>query len=435
MRDLDELLDPVVSRKASAAARTPDFAAVERRGQQRRRRARAAAVGAVIAIAAVVSVIGAQVASYRSDTAPAGTIEWDGPDGELARMAESGEADGGNVMVGADGSVLMTWSHQGPIDPDANQSPFIRGVSLTADGKTYWSPLNFDQIEPARLGSGGFVVALTEKGDDLAPFSYYVADENNVRPLELSERPADLASGDYDGYAYIYATQTPKGAIWAVDADSASAAPVSQLTGVVPDFNNFGLDIPQTDDGEVWVIAHRPGPAPKLVHMASDGQLNRYPLPARLQHWPILENLIGISASADGRPILLWADGEFDANPPVVPRPLKLTTVTASGAIRTVDLGMIPGKSHASAAALPDGRLLVNNSAGPLRSSDESWQDFERIAPPDGMRAGQLRHYVLAASADSVCLTSSPYFGTNQSGSGLRCTEDGESWHQVDLAP
>ena len=61
MRDLDELLDPVVSRKASAAARTPDFAAVERRGQQRRRRARAAAVGAVVAVAAVVSVVGSEM--------------------------------------------------------------------------------------------------------------------------------------------------------------------------------------------------------------------------------------------------------------------------------------------------------------------------------------------------------------------------------------
>jgi len=436
MRDLDELLDPVVSRKASAAARTPDFAAVERRGRQRLRRARAAAVSAVVAVAAVVSVVGAQVTSYRSDTAPAGTLEWDGPNGELARLVESGKADGGGVIVGGDGSRLTMWSHQGPIDPNANQSPFIRGFSLTADGKTYWSPLEYDQLEVARLASDGFVVALTEKNGELQPLSYYVADASGMRPIELTDDPADLASSDYDGYAWIYAEQTPGGAVYAVDADSATAAPVSQLTGVSPDYNNFGLEIPQSDDGEVWVIAARPDQPPVLIHLASDGQRSTYSLPPGLDQWPLLDRLIGLSASQDGRLILLWADGKLDTNgPPIAPRPLKLTTASASGVISTVDLGMAPGNAAASAAALPDGRLLVYNGIGLIRSSDETWQDFESIAAPEGVRAQQLRRHALAASDDAVCLTSSLYFGVSVSGSGSACTADGETWHPVDLTP
>src|SRR5262245_21859697 len=436
MRDLDDLLDPVVSRKASAAARTPDFAAVERRGQQRRRRARAAAVGAVVAVAAVVSVVGSQVASYRSDTAPAGTIKWDGPNGDLARDVASGKAASGDVMVAADGSLLTEWGTD--IDnPGANQSPFIHGFSLAIDGKTYWSPLEYQDIEVSRLASGDFLVGLTAKNGEPAPIAYYIADPSGLRPVELTDDPADLANSDYDGYAWMYAEPDPPVGLYALDVGSATASLVSGLPRVVPDNNDLSMQLPQTDDGELWVIADEPDQPAELHHLAPDGRLSTYPMPAGgLSHWPLPENLIAISASQDGRPILLWADARLDTNgPPVSPRPLKLTTVSASGAFRTVDLGMMPGKAPANAAALPDGRLLVNNSVGLLRSSDKSWQDFEPIAPPDGIRAEQLRHYALAASDDAVCLASSPYFGVNLSGSGLRCTQDGESWHLVDLTP
>ena len=438
MRDLDDLLDPVVSRKASAAARTPDFAAVERRGRQRLRRARAAAVGAVVAVAAVVSVVGAQVASYRSETAPAGTIEWDGPNGELARLAESGKAASGDVIVGMDGSLLTKWSHLGRIEPDMDHSPIVSGFSLAIHGKTYWSPLEYQDIEVSRLASGGFLVGLTENDAEPAPLAYYIADASGLRPVELTDDPPDLSNAGYDGYAWMYAEPDPPVGIYALDIESSTAASlVSELPRVIPDDNDPGSQLAQTDDGELWIISDQPDQPAELLSLAADGRLITYPLPVgRLRHWPVQETLTGISASLDGRPILLWADGQLDTNgSPVPPRPLKLSTVTNSGTVSTVDLGMAPGKAHATGAALPDGRLLVNNGVGLLRSSDTSWHDFETIAAPEGMPAEQLRRYVLTASADSVCLTPSPYLGANLSGSGIYCTADGDTWDQVDLTP
>lgn len=437
MRDLDDLLNPVVSRKASAAARTPDFAAVERRGRQRLRRARAAAVGAVVAVAAVVSVVGAQVASYRSDTAPVGTIEWDGPNGELARMAESGNADSGDVIVGTDGSLLTEWGHLGRTDPDAEQSPFVHGFSLAVDGRTYWSPLEYQDIEVSRLTSGGFLVGLTEKNAEPAPLAYYIADASGLRPVELTDDPADLKSGHYDGYAWMYIQPDPPVGIYALDVESATASLVSELPRVIPDNNDPGSQLPQTDDGELWIISDQPDQPAKLLRLASDGRLSTYPLPAGgLRRWPVQESLIGLSASQDGRPILLWADGTLDTSSrPVVPRPLRVSTVTTAGTISTTVLGMAPGEVRASAAALPDGRLLVNNGARLLRSSTDAWQDFETIAAPERMPAKQLRRSVLTGTADSVCLTPSPDFGANRSGSPIYCTVDGDTWDPIDLTP
>ena len=430
MRDLDDLLDPVVSRRASAAARTPDFESVERRGRQRRRRARAAAVGAVVAVVAAVSVVGSQVASYRSDTAPAGTIEWDGPDGELARAVESGDADSGQVLVSADGSMLTTWSHFTDVDIDTEQYPFTSGLSLAIDGKTYWSPLAYRHLDISRLASGEFVVGIIREKFDR--WSYYVADADGLRPVELTDDPADLANVDDDGYAWMYDQQDRPEGIYAFDVENATASLVSELIDVVPDANDRSFQLPQTDDGDLWVIADRPDQPPELVHLTPDGRLSTYGLPAgRLRHWPVSDSLNAISGSRDGRPIVLWSDGEPDTNGrPAPARPLKLTTVSASGTISTADLGMAPGSLQATAAALPDGRLLVNRGTGLLRSSDESWRDFEPVAPPDGMPTKHWQRGTLTATDDSVCLA--PH---DVPGSEIACTDDGESWRRVDLTP
>jgi hypothetical protein len=437
MRDLDDLLDSVVSRRASAAARTPDFAAVERRGQQRRRRARASAVGAVVAVVAVVSVVGTQVASDRADTAPAGTIEWEGPDGELGRAVEAGKADSAGVVVSADGSMLTRWNHfTGSIDPDDVSSAFVEGVSLAVDGTTYWSPLAYKGVEAFRLASGAFVVSLNEAEEFPARLSYYVADASGIRPIDLVEGPADLASGVYDGYVWMYAESSPSVGIYAVDVETATASLVSELTGVVPDTNDPSLQLPQTDDGELWVVADRPDEPAELVNMAPDGELTRYPMPPGSMRTASAIGIRALTVSQDGRLIMLWDDGRINMlGELLAPQTRMLTTVSASGTVSTVELGDPPQNVAPTVAPLPDGRLLIDNSGVLMRSSDETWRHFETVAPPEGISAKRLRSSTVTASDHSVCLTPSPYFGDGRRGLGIVCTVDGDYWDRVELTP
>jgi hypothetical protein len=437
MRDLDDLLDPVVSRRASAAARTPDFAAVERRGQQRRRRARASAVGAVVAVVAVVSVVGTQVASDRADTAPAGTIEWEGPDGDLGRVVESGEAENTGVVVSPHGSLLTTWSYltDGEIDPREGL-PDVSGFTLAIDGQTYWSPLDYTSVEVSQLASDAFVLSLVEKGEDPALPSDYVADVRGIQPLELTQTPADLASGSFEGFAHLIGTREDEFGIYAIDVQTLTASPVAELNDRYLHLDDI-THVPQTGDGELWVIdlgSHR------LVHMASDGRLSTYPLPPESRRFgDIGMSLRESSMSTDGRPIVLWADGGSDKYGNLIPpMTLLLTSVTGSGTVSTVDLGATPGQAPASAAALTDGRLLVNNGGGLLRSSDVSWRDFEAVAAPEGVPAKRLRTYVLKTIDRAVCLTPSypsVNYADNRTMLESFCTTDGESWESVDLTP
>lgn len=437
MRDLDDLLDPVVSRRASAAARTPDFAAVERRGQRRRRRARVSAVGAVVAVVAAVSVVGTQVASDRADTAPAGTIEWEGPDGELARVVESGQAENTGVVVGPGGSLLTTRSHLTDEEMDPREGlPDVGGFALAIDGQTYWSPLDYLSVEVSRLASDAFVLSLVEKGEDLALPSYYVVDVEGIRPLELTQAPADLANGSYEGFVYLIGTREDQMGIYALDVQTLTASLVVELADHYVHLDDF-THVPQTEEGELWVIDLGPD---HLVHMAPDGGLSTYPLPPESRRFgDIGMSLRESSMSPDGRPIVLWADGGSDEVGNLVPpMTLMLTTVTASGTVSTVDLGATPGRAPASAAALPDGRLLVNNGGGLLRSTDESWRDFDAVDAPEGVPAKRLRTYVVKTIDRAVCLTpsySGVDYGDNRTGLASFCTTDGESWEPIDLTP
>src|SRR5262245_483595 len=428
MRDLDELLDPEVSRKASAAARTPDFAAVERRGQQRRRRARAVAVGAVVAVAAVVSVVGSQVASYRSDTAPATPPGFDDSDGRLARVVGSGNAYTDDVAMTDAGATLATWIHFKLRGPTIEY-----GFSLAVGDETYWSPMDYGVVETTPLAGGAFVLG-TSPDPDARPSYSLVDDDKGIRPLKMAAQPADLESRSYEGYALL--SDRPHGAtkIFAVDVETETAAPVAQLANVTP-YLPDPSQLPQTDDGALWVVDRAPD-GPQLVYLTSDGAVFSYRLPPGSVRDDVTMSLRAMSVSPDGRPILLWVDGRPGGeNGPRPPLTLQLSTVTGS-TVHTFDyLGSTRLLDQPSAAALPDGRLLIRTGRSLLLTTDSGWRQAADVDLSTIATYEELRNSKLSASDDGVCLL--PY---NRTDPGFpphvaQCTESGETWYPVDLTP
>src|SRR5262245_46076636 len=296
MRDLDDLLDPVVSRRASEAAHTPDFATVERRGRQRQRKARVTAIGAVVALAAV-SVVGTQVASDRSDTAPANPPGFDDPNGRLARAVGSGDAYPSRVAMSDTGATLATWQ---ALVMSREGDPLRSGFALAVDGDTYWSPMRYGEVSAAPLASNAFVVGVsTVLGK---PLTYSLVDESGVHPIEIAPR-ADLDDGSSDGFA-VLSQRRP--AVYAVDVETRTASPVSELAGLTP-FLRYP-ELPQTDDGAPWTIDLAPD-RPRPIPLAPDGEVSSYPLPPGGVRDAVAQNLMAFSVSPDGRPILLWIDG------------------------------------------------------------------------------------------------------------------------------
>lgn len=420
MRDLDDLLDPVVSRRASEAAHPPDFAAVERRGEQRLRRARAAAVGAVVAVVAGIGVVGIQVTTDRPDTAPAGTVEWEGLDGELGRAIESGEAEIQQTWLGSDGSVLTVWTHD-PFDDPGQFS--LNGMTLAVDGRTYWSPLVHGiAVEP--LVDETFMVVLNAGVDVVgeAP-EIYLTDPDGLRPLEIvpttPAAPATLATGAYDAYAYSFEDRPAAlSRVYAVDVDTATAFPIPELRGTSPSWSVINDRLAQTVDGRLWLLTSRGG-GPALLRMTQEGQVTRYPLPPVFpDRWQ--DASVSLSVGDGGRPILLWQSGRSD---------LRLSsTVRDARTVSSVSVGEIGRHDTASAAMLADGRLLVRAGDRILRSVDATWRNFEELPGPTGSSIGS---YELESGGGRVCLTSQIVADAMRPW----CTTDGDTWEQVDLTP
>lgn len=429
MRDLDELLDPVVSRKASAAARTPDFAAVERRGRQRLRRARAAAVGAVVAVAAVVSVVGAQVASYRSDTAPATPPGFDDSDGRLARVVASGNAYTDDVAMTDAGASLATWMYL----PRTGPVPVQYGFSLAVGDATYWSPMHYSAVEATPLAGGAFVVG-TSPDPDARPSYSLVDDDKGIRPLKMAAQPSDLESGSYEGYALLSDRRHGATKIFAVDVETETAAPVAQLANVTP-YLPDPSQIPQTDDGALWVVDRAPDGA-HLINLTSDGDVFSYRLPPGSVRDDVTMSLRAMSVSPDGRPILLWVDGRPGGeNGPRPPLTLQLSTVTGS-TVHTFDyLGSSRLLDQPSAAALPDGRLLMKTGRSLLLTTDSGWRRAADVDLSTIATYAELRNSKLSATDDGVCLLPRDRTDPGFPPHVAQCTENGETWYPVDLTP
>jgi hypothetical protein len=421
MRDLDDLLDPMVSRRASEAAHPPDFAALERRGRQRLRRARATAVGAVVAVVAGVGVVGIQLTSDRSDTAPAGTVEWEGPDGELGRAIESGEAEIQQTWLGSDGSVLTLWTRDLP--GDELDFPSMQGMTLAVDGRTRWSPLAHGiAVEP--LVDETFLVVMNVAVDVIGePPEIYLTDADGFRPLETlptaPTAPTALGGGAHD--AYTYALGTPRDAVsdvYGVDIDTATAFPIPELRGASPAWIGVHERLAQTDDGRLWLLTSRAGES-AMLRMTLGGQVTRYALPPAFadQSQDAMDIL---SVGDDGRPILLWEDGRSG---------LRLSTVRGVRMpVSSVRVGEIGRYETASGATLADGRLLVRVGDRILRSTDATWRAFDELS---GLPLSSVRGQDLTSGGGRVCLTSQ--FSIDVTAPW--CTTDGDSWEQADLTP
>jgi hypothetical protein len=434
MRDLDEMLDPVVSRRASGAARPPDFAALERRARQRRRRTRAMTVGAVVVVAAAVSVVGTQVMSDRVDTAPAGTIQYDGRNGELARAIRSGAAAvEPGVALGADGSVLTVWRRvESPDHPDR---PTRRGFTVAVDGTTHWSPLAYHDVQAAELADGSFIVAVTEDASDTLP-TYYIADADRLRPLELATTPLDPGDGGYDGVAVLQSGSVA-GTVYAIDTETASASPFRQLDGVVADARTSALEVARSADGGFWIVDASPDPD-ELLNLTPDGRVARYPLPIGMEG-ALTNDDLTLSVSTDGRPVLLWTVQHYDAVREKNTAVVRLSTVGESGISSPTDVATAGALADPSVASLPGGRLLIKAGDRLLASTDSTWREFTEVAGPAEGPRDVVSLYRMVSGDGGACLTPtgavSAYFFTYKAASYAYCTSDGESWEPLALTP
>jgi hypothetical protein len=404
MRDLDDLLDPVVSRQATEAARTPDFAVVARRGRYRRRRARAMAVGAVAAAVAAVSLVGTRVAQDNAAPEPADRIQrFEGPDGELARAIESGDASPGTKVPSQDGSVLLTEWHVTDIDafdPRDEDSRVMRyGYTILVDGETRWSEL-YDEtiIYSAVVGDDTYVVLRGRHAD--------LVDPEGIRPLTFSRTPADIADPDIDAIVPMLVVY---GRYYVVDRESATVAPVRELDGVGPGLG--GTRVVRTDAGDVWALA-----GSRYVHdvvrYGADGTTTRY----------------------------RYASSELRAPTTLVPHGDRVGVVRAFGRehldlrvsvpdptstrVATYDYPDVGGVL--GAAVLPDGRLLIAGGDAIVRSTDASWDRAEAYPVPEAVLEAGATSFVTAG--DRVCTRTAALLGGPGEAVDPICTTDGLHW-------
>jgi hypothetical protein len=420
MRDVDELLDSVVSRRATEAAQTPDFAAIERRGRQRRRRARAMAVGSVAAVVAVIGVAGTRVAQDSAAPEPADQIrKFDGPNGELERAVEAGRAEAVSAAVGADGSTLTIWTRF-VLDKDGVTREQY-GFGLQVGDEMLWSPfeplVGLGRFEWAvsPLPDGGFVVDTSQWSDGLSVPAFLVTPDG-LRALEIRSAPADLTGGEYDWFVRGV-DRSDSGQIYAVDVETSSLAPVAELAGLRPAWMPYFHGFAQTPDGDAWVVTWL---GTHLVRMAGDGTVTRYPFAGRP---------VGLVAS-DGRSAVLSSeDGR-----------LLLATIVEDGRTATRALWRSPRargvENVRGAAVLPDGRLLVHTGGTMLRSTDSSWRGADDLGVVAGLSPARFATFTLQQAGDRACLVPQvTQLGGPMLTTEAYCTEDGETWEPVDLAP
>jgi hypothetical protein len=408
MRDLDDLLDPVVSRQATEATRTPDFAVVARRGRYRRRRARAMAVGAVAAAVAAVSLVGTRVAQDNAAPEPADRIQrFEGPDGELARAIESGDASPGTKVPSRDGSVLLTaWTVNDiegfdPRDDDSTLSSY--GYTLRVDGETYWSKL-YDDVSilwPETVGDDAYVVLRTRQAD--------LVDPSGIQPLTFSKTPIDVADPAIDA---IVPMLTVRGRYFAIDRETATAAPVRELDGVGPGCGGGTRAL--VADGNVWAL----GGSDDLVRYGADGTTSTYRYQTRASTYAdtIVQygDRIGV--------VWFGAGGDLRVS---VPDP-------TSSEVATYDYPDVGRRCGFYAAVLPDGRLLlIIGRNAVIRSTDETWALAQLSRMPAVLRDAWPSD--LLPAGDRVCAGTMGILGAPTEPRDQVCTTDGLHWEPTQL--
>jgi hypothetical protein len=412
MRDLDDLLDPMVSRRASEAAHPPDFAAVERRGHQRQRRARVMALGAVVAVVAGIGVVGIHVASNRADPVPAERIEkFDDADGELAKAIEAGDAKPREKLVDRNGSVLLTtWEIPPPggYDPRSSTGPVPEfGYTLRVDGQTLWSSL-YDTgfLAPTAIGDDAFIIA-SVNGEDLVT-------ARGIRPLTVSETPVDIGSSDADAFLSTVSgggtsvLLAAPSAYLAIDLESATAAPVSELDGIDPGCGD--PPVVRTDSGDVWALKRRDD-VYELVRYGADGTTSsyRYARQAESTAAALVEHRgrVGVVWNALGRDRRVSVPGQ------------------SPGSISTYDYPDGGGRCL-SPVVLPDGRLLIVG-AEVIRSADASWQTAATHPLPSIFQG--FVTWPIVPAGDEICTSTAAIEIGQTTVPEPMCTTDGLKWH------
>jgi hypothetical protein len=407
MRDLDDLLDPVVSRRATEAARRPDFATVERRGRRRRQRARAVAVGAVVAAVATVSIVGTRVAQDQAAPEPAGRIGFEGPNGELARAIATGDADPYAETPSRDGSVLLTgWTvlDVEAFDPNDEDSLVPRGgFTLRVDGETYWSKVYNDVITGLTvIGDDGYVVLHGRKAD--------LVDPDGIQPLTFRKSPVDIADPEIDAIVPMLVKQ---GRHFGLDRESATVAPVAELDGVGPTCSGSGHGVVRTEAGEIWAL-DAGAAAPSVVRYGADGSTS-YPYAGGLR-------VRGASLVEHGGQVgVVWVTPEGDVRVSV--------PGDTSEAVAGYDYPDVGGACSFGAAVLPDGRLLLLGPDQVARSVDSTWAEAEAFPQ------AHERAFAATGNEESVC-----FGGANDAGQppmnerpDLMCTTDGLHWQRTEI--
>jgi hypothetical protein len=406
MRDLDELLDPTVSRRASAAARTPDFAVVERRGLQRRRRARALAVGAAVAVVAAASVVGAQLSSDRLNTEPAVPPGFDDSDGELAQAIDNGDALVESKVPSGDGDSLLTvWSvlDSDQVDPDDPNWLTQYGVTLRVGGRTYWSEIRNGLVQISAVGSDEFLINRAKRADLIGP--------DGIRHVRFSDAPADLADPEIDAIGpYLIV----RGDYFAIDVESATAAPIPELGEVAPGCNNLWRSALRTDQGQLWAL-ERDGDRHELVRHRPDGSETSY----------VYATQSGGSAASlvqyGGQVAVVWLAPGQD---------LRVSIPGESSEdIAGYDYPDVGPFCSYGAAVLPDGRLLVHGADAVARSTDVGWQEAEAFPQHFSGRRSAL---VPSDRGPCVVLYDESVGPEPTAEPTVSCSTDGLTWRETE---
>ncbi|HYJ68570.1 MAG TPA: hypothetical protein VEX15_13020 [Nocardioidaceae bacterium] len=419
MRDLDELLDPVVSRRATAATHTPDFAAIERRGRQRRRRARAMAAGAVAAVAAAIAFTGTQVVQDSAAPEPVGHLRgFEGPDGELGRAIDSGDASVANKAWSADGSTLLTTWSVSLLDPD-NPRSFAPAVGYTIQtgeqegwSKVYRNEVFFVPSSPVADG----VFAVGRRGE------LNLVSPGGIREMRVTKPPAPFA--DLDGDALV-ADWERYGGYLLIDVGAGHASEVKELSDVAPASCGTSASAALSNDGDLWALRHADGRY-ELVRTLPDGGSTSFvfanqaadPLASIIQY----EGRVGVLWIATGGDLRVSVPNQSAGD---------VTTYNYPDVAKS---GLTNAGCTFDAVVLPDGRLLIVGPSTLARSTDATWTRAETYPVPAELRKTTTGG--LGAVGEEACAaTYDPYDSREIDVPDPICSTDGLRWHTKPTAP
>ena len=316
MADLDRLLVADISRAAAEAAEPPDFAAIQRRGLQRRR-AHAVLVAAAAAVAVAIVAVGTSLVSGIGDTSPSPAPEPSTKDPVNGPVVKAGPAPRRwthPIMENeAPGSGPLLYSSWQSVDPDSGS--FLYGLKgggvgiLDESGPVAKVDCPITPEPGTGRGAGCGDVAFGPDDDELtfipaqldesARSLTIVGYDGEVRetvalPDAVPDNELELTTWSPDGRQLAVAMDTPDGgsaAVWIIprdgDGDEARLAhreeaqvvdgnvhtPVMVDLAWSPDGGRLGILIAHS--GADWIETGEPvkpsDPRPRLIIVPAQG--------------------------------------------------------------------------------------------------------------------------------------------------------------------